>query len=387
MALSGNFISFQSILESVYRRVGYQKIDVNEVVETIGETLRLIGLLPTFRDVDTNGLNGNPSPLVVSNFRVALPADYISLHAIRKVQLVDDVDEQGNQIQRINSFYPMTYATDIFYKSTFTQNNYGDITPGVYDSTENLIVYSITLVGSSGTLNISDTGNLTRTVTFDTDLITTASNFVTAYAADYALVGITLTSDGADIIFTQVGTATVELPNVTNTSGDLNGLVERNDEVGGPVIVQAPSYQFHEEYVYTYKIDNGYIYTNFEDGIIELVYNAFVTDDDGFPMIPDDQRFIEAIKWTIIEFIDYKKWRIGEISDKVYQDTEQKKAFYIKSAISKASLPSLDEMKALKNMMLRSIKKVNEDEAYFKYSNVQEKVYVNNPKYIYRRTQ
>jgi len=168
MALSGNFVSFQSVLESVYRKVGYQKIDVNEVIEVIGETLRLIGVLPSFKDVTTNGVNGNPAPIAVADFRTLLPADYVTIHAVRKVQLVDDVDDLGNPIQRINAFHPMTHATDIFYKSTFTQNKYGDITPGTYNANATAIVYQVTLVGSDGGLTISAIGNLTRNVTFST---------------------------------------------------------------------------------------------------------------------------------------------------------------------------------------------------------------------------
>ena len=35
MALNGNFISFQSVVESVYRRAGYQTIDWAEAIEVI----------------------------------------------------------------------------------------------------------------------------------------------------------------------------------------------------------------------------------------------------------------------------------------------------------------------------------------------------------------
>jgi len=45
MALNGNFVSFQSIVESVYRRAGYQTIDWAEAIEVIAETIRLIGVL------------------------------------------------------------------------------------------------------------------------------------------------------------------------------------------------------------------------------------------------------------------------------------------------------------------------------------------------------
>lgn len=381
MALSGNFISFESIIESVFRRTGGQKIDLNEAMETIGETLRLIGVLPAFKDITTNGLNDNPIPLEVSDYRVSLPSDYVTLKAVRKVNLVDAVDDSGDPIKRIQSFSPMTYATDIFYESTANQHLDQDTTSGTYDAYSTATVYTVTLVGSSGAFEISEIGNLTKTVTFSSDLTTTASNFVTANAADYALVNLTVTSDGADIIFTEDTAGAGVTPEISNTSGNLNATIAQDTAMDDPVIVEAPSYQLRNEYNYTYNINNSYIYTNFESGYIELVYTGFVTDDHGFPMIPDDQRFIEAVKWSLIELIDYKKWRIGEITDKVYHDTDQKRSFYIRSAISKASVPSADQMNAIKKQMLRSIIDTEAHDSYFKYSNIGEQRYTQNTGY------
>ena len=63
-------------------------------------------------------------------------------------------------------------------------------------------VDTITLTGTSGTANVTLAGGLTKTATFDTNLTTTAANFVTTHAAAYAAEGITVTSSGADLIFT-----------------------------------------------------------------------------------------------------------------------------------------------------------------------------------------
>lgn len=385
MALSGNFISFEPIIESVYRRIGYQYFDLNEAIETIGETLRLIGVLPAFKDITTNGLNGNPIPLEITDYRAALPSDYVTLKGIRKVNLMDAVDDSGNSYKRIKSFSPMRESPDLFYQSTANQHVDQTPSPGVYDAYDQNVVYSVRLVGSSGTMSISEVGNLTKTVTFNTDLTTTAEDFVTANASTYALVNITLDSTDETITFTQQQDSNLVAPSISNLTGDLNGIVTRDDTLGGPVIVETQSYELNEEYEYNYKINNSYIYTNFETGYIEIVYTGFVTDDHGFPMVPDDQRFIEAIKWSLIELIDYKKWRVGEISDKVYQDTEQKRAWYIASAISKAAVPSPDEMATLKNMMLRSIVKTNEHDSYFKYSGIGEQRYNHNNRFYNTR--
>jgi len=47
---------------------------------------------------------------------------------------------------------------------------------------------------------------------------------------------------------------------------------------------------------YQYKIDSGYIYTNFPTGYVEIAYKGFPIDNNGYPMIPDDEKFRQALK-------------------------------------------------------------------------------------------
>lgn len=363
MALNSNYISFLPLVEAVYRRAGYQSVDWAEAIEIIGETIRLIGALPAYRNVTTNGDSTNP--LEVTDFRAQIPTDFVILEAIRKV----NIEEDSDGALTISSFSPMIESTDLFYKSI--RNNWDStIGAGTYDYNEFKQVNIVTLSGTSGTATIG--GPLSKTATFSISLTTTASNFVTTYAADYLTNNIVITSDGATITF-KATDPNVEFSEVTvtNASGDLTGTVSTQTDVE-QVIVQSPVYKRPSEYVYQYKLDNGYIITNFETGYIELSYKAFVVDDHGFPMIPDDQRYMEAIRWSVIENLDYKKWRVAEISDKVYAKSEANRDWYIASARSKADIPSAAKMESLKNMFLRSITKVNSADDYFKYSNIPE---------------
>ncbi|HSH25177.1 MAG TPA: hypothetical protein VLA13_06530, partial [Massilibacterium sp.] len=308
--------------------------------------------LPAYKNVITNGDGTNPNPLEIQDFRVAIPSDFISLEGIRKINLEEDAN--GNLT--ITSFASMTESTDLFYKSIRKKWD-APITPGTYDYSEFKQVNKITLSGTSGEATIG--GPISRSILFSTDLSTTASAFVTLHADAYDAEGIVLTNEDEILIFTSKVSGTDFTPvTITNTSGNLTGTVSTSTSTD-PVIVEGPQYVKPTEFLYQFKFDNGYIYTNFEEGFIELSYKAFVTDDHGFPMIPDDQRFIEAIKWSIIEQLDYKKWRVAEIPDKVYRHSEQQRDWYIASARSKADIPSVHKMEALKNMFLRSITKVN----------------------------
>ena len=379
MALNGNFISFQSIIEAVYRRAGYQIVDWTEAVEVIGETIRLIGALPAYETITTNGRGTNPNPLEVADFRTAIPTDLVTLKALRKINLTEEDDGDGGTDLQISNFAPMVESTDIFHESIREMWN-DEIAAGTYDYTALIQVETITLSGTSGEASITGAGDLTKTVTFDTSLTDTAEAFVTANAATYLAEGITLTSSDEDLIFTASTSGNYfTQPTITNTSGDLTGTVVGSTD-SNPVKIYGQEYRINPEAIYTYKLDKGYIQTNFKEGYIEAVYTGFATDDHGFPMIPDDQKFIEAVRWSLIQHIDYKKWRVGEITDKVFQYSDQQRDWYIAAARSKASIPSLDKMESIKEMFLRTNPKVREHDNYFKYSNVGERMYTHDNK-------
>lgn len=85
-------------------------------------------------------------------------------------------------------------------------------------------VATITLTGTSGTASVTVNG-VTKVATFATDLTTTASNFVTAFAADYLAIGITLTSSTVNLIFTVASGTIVVDPAIANASGNLSGTI------------------------------------------------------------------------------------------------------------------------------------------------------------------
>jgi len=85
-------------------------------------------------------------------------------------------------------------------------------------------VETVTLTGTSGTANVTEAGGLTKLATFASDLTTTAANFVTAHAAAYAAVGITLTSSTVTLIFTAaVAGVSFDAPVVVNVTTNLAG--------------------------------------------------------------------------------------------------------------------------------------------------------------------
>jgi hypothetical protein len=57
-----------------------------------------------------------------------------------------------------------------------------------------------------------------------------------------------------------------------------------------------------EDQIKAYYVKNNIIHTNFEDGELEIAYEAVPMDEEGFPLIPDVEQVIDAI----VKFIAYK---------------------------------------------------------------------------------
>jgi len=116
----------------------------------------------------------------------------------------------------------------------------------------------------------------------------------------------------------------------------------------------------------TYLIKNGYIKTNVREGYLMMAYQAVPTDSEGYPLIPDDQSYLEAIYWYINMKLMYPEWRQGRIRDTIYYDARRSWNFYCKQAYGNAMMPNgTEQMEAIKNVWLRLVPEINEQDTFF----------------------
>jgi hypothetical protein len=111
---------------------------------------------------------------------------------------------------------------------------------------------------------------------------------------------------------------------------------------------------------YTYVVTPGYIKTALKTGYIMLSYQAVPVDNEGYPMIPDDESFEEAIYWYINMKLTYPDWKMGRIRDAVYYDARNSWNFYRKQAYAHAMMPNVDQLESIKNAWLRLVPEINE---------------------------
>lgn len=127
------------------------------------------------------------------------------------------------------------------------------------------------------------------------------------------------------------------------------------------------AHNFYTEY--SYNIKDGWLYTEFQTGTVEMMYKAFPVDEQGFPLIPEDAKLIRAIKAYIIKTLDYKAWRKGLLSREIYADSEQEYYFAAASAQSHANMPDLAMMENIRRFSSLLVSDPNQYSKSFKFLN------------------
>lgn len=126
----------------------------------------------------------------------------------------------------------------------------------------------------------------------------------------------------------------------------------------------------------TYKLQGNVIFTSMKDGIIEVAYHAIVTDEDGYPMIPDNSAFIRALELFIKKQHFTVLFDLGKISPTVYQNVKQEYAWAVGAAQSDMVKLSVDQMQSLTNSLNTLIVRASEHKRGFVNNGTQEKLKV-----------
>lgn len=124
---------------------------------------------------------------------------------------------------------------------------------------------------------------------------------------------------------------------------------------------------------YTYNLTDGYIFTSFKAGKVEIAYKAFPISDDGIPLIPDVPKVIAGVACFIAERVGYRLWMQDQISERKYAKLEQERLFYMGGASNALQMPTIDQMESLKNDWVRLIPKMNHHGTQFKHQGRQER--------------
>ena len=124
----------------------------------------------------------------------------------------------------------------------------------------------------------------------------------------------------------------------------------------------------------TYKIQGNIIFTSIKEGIIEIAYNAFAVDSDGYPLIPDNSSFIRALELYIKKQHFTILFDTGKINNAILNQTLQDYAFAVGQAQSDLVRPTIDQMQSLTNSLNTLVTRVNEHRSGFVNNGTQERI-------------
>lgn len=120
------------------------------------------------------------------------------------------------------------------------------------------------------------------------------------------------------------------------------------------------SYQWHTDIRKLELMEcNGYYYTEMDyivtsvcDGKIRVHYKAFPVDEDGFPLIPDEENYKEALYWYVRAKMVGAGWDDKQFNEGVLMERFE---LYGARAIAKISYPSVEQKDAMVSRMTRLI--------------------------------
>lgn len=115
----------------------------------------------------------------------------------------------------------------------------------------------------------------------------------------------------------------------------------------------------------TYKIQGNIIYTSLENSKLELAYLAIETDEDGYPLLPDNSSFTRALELYIKKQWFTVLFDLGKITPAVLQNTQQEYAWAVGDCQSEFNRLSIDQMEALSNSWRTMIIRNNQHSSGF----------------------
>lgn len=101
---------------------------------------------------------------------------------------------------------------------------------------------------------------------------------------------------------------------------------------------------------FTYTIEGNYIFTDFEEGKLQMAYWALPIDTNGYIMIPDNPKVVQAV----MSYIKYKHLEIlndvGQVEYNKVAKEEQDYLFYVAAAQSEHFMSNLDTVEQMLNI-------------------------------------
>lgn len=116
----------------------------------------------------------------------------------------------------------------------------------------------------------------------------------------------------------------------------------------------------------SFKTQGRVIYTSFPEGVVELAYKAIPVDEDGYPLLIDDENYIAALEAYIKVKVFTVKFDTGKITAPVLQNAQTDYAWLSAQLMDTFTVPSLSEAESISRAMTTLITNVRQFDNGFK---------------------
>ena len=121
-------------------------------------------------------------------------------------------------------------------------------------------------------------------------------------------------------------------------------------------------------------IKPGWIVLNRKKGFVKLSYKAIATDERGYPLIPDNTSYQEAVYWYVMMKLSFPKFLKGTLGSsrapragsEIYTYLQHQWNFYRNQAYAEAMMPTESDMRGIKDEWNKLVPDYNSDEVFFK---------------------
>jgi hypothetical protein len=98
-----------------------------------------------------------------------------------------------------------------------------------------------------------------------------------------------------------------------------------------------------------FKTQGRVIFTSFPEGKVKIAYKAIPVDEDGFPLLIDNENYLAALEAYIKKQVFTVKFDQGKISAGILQNAQTEYAWLAGQLQSEFTIPSLSEMQSITN--------------------------------------
>ena len=116
-----------------------------------------------------------------------------------------------------------------------------------------------------------------------------------------------------------------------------------------------------------FKTQGRIIFTSFPEGRVRVAYKAIPVDEDGFPLLIDNENYLACLEAYIKKQVFTVKFDQGKIAAGVLQNAQTDYAFLAGQLASEFQIPSYSEMQSITNYITSILPSMRNFDQGFKH--------------------